>query len=119
MDKIKRSYYLPEKLVAGFDKECTRSGYVKEKVVAAAMLSFLESDPAGRLLYPTTPNEPCHPTSHTLRLNRPIRHRSIPPERLHGSPPAAEIARDNRAVPQPERCSPIAPAIPGLRSPPQ
>jgi hypothetical protein len=48
MDKPKRSYYLPAKLVAAFDKEASRSGYVKEKVVAAAMLSFLESDPEGR-----------------------------------------------------------------------
>jgi len=44
MDKPKRSYYLPGKLVAVFDKECSKSGYVKEKVVAAAILAFLESD---------------------------------------------------------------------------
>ena len=48
MDKPKRSYYLPAKLVAAFDRESARSGYVKEKVVAAAMLSFLESDPEAR-----------------------------------------------------------------------
>ncbi len=41
--KPKRSYYLPGKLVMAFDKECAKSGYVKEKVVAAAMLSFLNS----------------------------------------------------------------------------
>ena len=39
MDKPKRSYYLPTKLVTAFDKECSKSGYVKEKVVAAAMLA--------------------------------------------------------------------------------
>lgn len=48
MDKPKRSYYLPGKLVAAFDKECAKSGYVKEKVVAAAMLSFLDSNPQTR-----------------------------------------------------------------------
>jgi hypothetical protein len=45
MDKPKRSYYLPGKLVQAFDKECSKSGYVKEKVVAASMLSFLDSNP--------------------------------------------------------------------------
>ena len=48
MEKPKRSYYLPGKLVAAFDKECAKSGYVKEKVVAAAMLSFLDSNPETR-----------------------------------------------------------------------
>lgn len=48
MEKPKRSYYLPGKLVAAFDKECGRSGYVKEKVVAAAMLAFLDADPESR-----------------------------------------------------------------------
>ena len=48
MDKPKRSYYLPGKLVASFDKECAKSGYVKEKVVAAAMLSFFNSNPDTR-----------------------------------------------------------------------
>lgn len=48
MEKPKRSYYLPAKLVGAFDKECAKSGYVKEKVVAAAMLSFLDSDPETR-----------------------------------------------------------------------
>jgi hypothetical protein len=45
MEKPKRSYYLPTKLVSAFDRECSKSGYVKEKVVAAAMLSFLDSNP--------------------------------------------------------------------------
>ncbi len=48
MDKPKRSYYLPAKLVTTFDKECSKSGYVKEKVVAAAMLWFLDSSPDDR-----------------------------------------------------------------------
>jgi hypothetical protein len=46
--KPKRSYYLPGKLVVAFDKEASKSGYVKEKVVAAAMLSFLDSGPDAR-----------------------------------------------------------------------
>ena len=48
MDKPKRSYYLPGKLVTAFDKECSKAGYVKEKVVAAAMLMFLGSNPDER-----------------------------------------------------------------------
>ncbi len=48
MEKPKRSYYLPNKLVTAFDRECSKSGYVKEKVVAAAMLSFLNSAPEHR-----------------------------------------------------------------------
>ena len=48
MEKPKRSYYLPGKLVMAFDRECSKSGYVKEKVVAAAMLAFLNSGPEAR-----------------------------------------------------------------------
>lgn len=48
MDKPKRSYYLPGKVVAAFDKEAERQGYVREKVVAAAILNFMESDPKAR-----------------------------------------------------------------------
>jgi hypothetical protein len=48
MDKPKRSYYLPGKLVKAFDVECAKGGYVKEKVVAAAMLAFLENGPDKR-----------------------------------------------------------------------
>jgi len=48
MDKPKRSYYLPGKLVDAFDKEATKGGFVREKVVAAAMLQFLSSGPAER-----------------------------------------------------------------------
>jgi len=47
-EKPKRSYYLPGKLVTAFDKECSKSGYVKEKVVAAAILCFLDAGPEAR-----------------------------------------------------------------------
>jgi dienelactone hydrolase len=43
MDKVKRSYYLPNKLVTAFDKECTKSGYVRERVVAAAVHCFMNA----------------------------------------------------------------------------
>ena len=45
---IKRSYYLPKKLVEIFDKEAEKFGYVREKVVAAAVLAFLQSAPPAR-----------------------------------------------------------------------
>lgn len=48
MDKPKRSYYLPGKVVTAFDGECRKAGLVKEKVVAASILAFLESDPTQR-----------------------------------------------------------------------
>ena len=48
MDKPKRSYYLPEKLVVAFNQECQRSGFVRERVVAAAICSFMHSDPDQR-----------------------------------------------------------------------
>ena len=48
MEKSKRSYFLPKKLVTAFHAECRKSGYVKEKVVAAAILKFLDADPNGR-----------------------------------------------------------------------
>ncbi|HSW44826.1 MAG TPA: hypothetical protein VLM89_04580 [Phycisphaerae bacterium] len=48
MSQTKRSYYLPSKLVVAFDKEARKSGYVREKVVAAAICKFLDSDPAIR-----------------------------------------------------------------------
>jgi hypothetical protein len=47
-DKPKRSYYLPKKLIAEMDKECQRSGYVRERVVAAALYSFLKASPQER-----------------------------------------------------------------------
>jgi hypothetical protein len=48
VDKPKRSYYLPAKLVNAFDKDVEKSGYVREKVVAAALLAFLDSDASTR-----------------------------------------------------------------------
>jgi len=48
MEKSKRSYFLPGKLVTMFDKECKRSGYVRERVVAASIASFLAADPNQR-----------------------------------------------------------------------
>ena len=48
MAKIKRSYYLPEKLLKQFDRECAKGGYVREKVVAAAICAFLETGPDAR-----------------------------------------------------------------------
>jgi hypothetical protein len=48
MVKPKRSYYLPGKLVDAFDKEAAKGGFVREKVVAAAMLHFLDSNPDQR-----------------------------------------------------------------------
>lgn len=48
MEKPKRSYYLPEKVVEAFDAECQRSALVKERVVAAAILHFLDADPDAR-----------------------------------------------------------------------
>lgn len=47
-EKPKRSYYLPKKLINELDKECQRSGYVRERVVAAALYSFLKSSPQER-----------------------------------------------------------------------
>lgn len=48
MEKSKRSYFLPDKLVTNFDKECKKSGYVRERVVAAALAKFLKSSPTER-----------------------------------------------------------------------
>lgn len=48
MDKSKRSYFLPTKLVTIFDKECKRGGYVRERVVAAAIANFLKASPNDR-----------------------------------------------------------------------
>jgi len=49
MEKYKRSYYVPKKLVTAFDAECRKSGYVREKVVAAAILKFLDAKPNERM----------------------------------------------------------------------
>jgi hypothetical protein len=48
MDKEKRSYFLPDKLVNAFDKEAKKQGYVREKVIAAAVANFLRSGPNAR-----------------------------------------------------------------------
>ena len=48
MEKDKRSYYLPNKLVAAFDKEAQKQGYIREKVIAAAVAHFLRSGPNDR-----------------------------------------------------------------------
>jgi hypothetical protein len=48
MDKTKRSYFLPSKLVTTFDKECKKGGYVRERVVAAAVNNFLNASPNDR-----------------------------------------------------------------------
>lgn len=48
MAKTKRSYYLPGKLIKLFDRECQKYGYVREKVVAAAVYEFLTSTPIER-----------------------------------------------------------------------
>ncbi len=48
MDKEKRSYFLPDKLVEAFDKEAKKQGYVREKVIAAAIAHFLRSGPVER-----------------------------------------------------------------------
>ncbi|MHC4444735.1 MAG: hypothetical protein ACYTA5_19225 [Planctomycetota bacterium] len=48
MHKSKCCFALPKKLCTDFDKECAKSGYVREKVIAAAMLKFLDSDPNTR-----------------------------------------------------------------------
>ena len=45
MNNPKRSFCLPAKLVTAFDKEAEKQGVVREKVVAAAILMFIESDP--------------------------------------------------------------------------
>ena len=48
MEKAKRSYFLPGKLVTLFDKECKKGGYVRERVVAAAIATFLKASPNER-----------------------------------------------------------------------
>jgi hypothetical protein len=48
MQKEKRSYFLPDKLVAAFDKEADRLGYAREKVVAASIAHFMRSSPDAR-----------------------------------------------------------------------
>jgi len=45
--KPKRSYYLPNKLIAAFDKECEKSGYVREKVVAGRIARKFDAERVG------------------------------------------------------------------------
>jgi hypothetical protein len=48
MDKDKRSYFLPDKLVEALDREAKKQGYVREKLIAAAIANFLRSGPTER-----------------------------------------------------------------------
>lgn len=48
MAKPNRSFYLPARLIAFFDREAERAGHVKQMMIAAAMLRFLESNPQER-----------------------------------------------------------------------
>lgn len=48
MEKVKRSYYLPIKLVKAFDADCEKNGYVREKVVAASLDDFMRASPDER-----------------------------------------------------------------------
>ncbi len=48
MQKEKRSYFLPNRLVTAFDKEADKQGYVREKVVAASIAHFMCSSPDAR-----------------------------------------------------------------------
>jgi len=48
MEKIKRSYFIPAKLSKVFDEEAVKQGFVKEKVIAAAVLHFIDGDPNSR-----------------------------------------------------------------------
>jgi hypothetical protein len=47
-EKEKRSYFLPSKIVELLDREADKHGYFREKVIAAAIASFLKSDPNAR-----------------------------------------------------------------------
>ena len=48
MDKPLRSYYLPAKLLARYERTCDTYGHKREMALAAAMLAFLDSDPNAR-----------------------------------------------------------------------
>jgi hypothetical protein len=50
MEKDKRSYFLPVKLVEALDKEAKKQGYVREKLIAASIAHFLRSGPNDRAL---------------------------------------------------------------------
>jgi len=46
--KPKRSYYIPEPLCQWLDKVAAENSYVKERIVCAGILAFLEADTLGR-----------------------------------------------------------------------
>jgi hypothetical protein len=48
MEKTKRSYFMPMKLVGLIDEECRKSGYVREAIVAASIHAFLKASPNQR-----------------------------------------------------------------------
>jgi hypothetical protein len=48
MEKVKRSYFLPAKLLDTLDAEAKRQGYVREKILAASMANFLRCGPEDR-----------------------------------------------------------------------
>jgi len=48
MTEVKRSYYLPQKLLTAFGKECSKFGCIKQNAVAASLLLFLDSSPDQR-----------------------------------------------------------------------
>lgn len=43
MYKPKSTFYLPAKVIDALDKEAEKGGYVREKVVAASLMAFLNS----------------------------------------------------------------------------
>lgn len=48
MNKTKRSYFLPVKLIKLMDETCHRNGYVREAIVAASVHTFLKASPTQR-----------------------------------------------------------------------
>jgi len=48
MEKVKRSYFIPAKVSKVLDEAATKQGFVKEKVIAAAVLNFIDGDPNSR-----------------------------------------------------------------------
>ncbi len=48
MEKEKRAYFLPVRLVEALDREAKKQGYVREKLIAAAIGQFIRSSPNDR-----------------------------------------------------------------------
>ncbi len=48
VSEMKRSYYLPRKLIGAFDQECRRQGFVRQRALAAALYRFLKASPTDR-----------------------------------------------------------------------